>query len=356
MKTITLSGDVGWEITAQKLRKALAECEGQDVNLEISSHGGLVGEALEIYNVIADYPAPVTATIIGFALSAASYIPMAANKIVARGNAVMMLHNPWSMAIGDYRDMAKMSHVLDGLAEVLASGYSDYSGMERAQARTMMNAETWLFADEIVAAGLAAEMIPSDEDAGEGAGEEIDRTVAEAKAKSGLSRVKTRMKIEHRAVVDDRARIAAWVPIKKNDEADGGKIGEEKKMTKEEIAAAVAEAAAKAEAAGKVAGAEAERQRIADIKSQALPGHETIIEAMIADGKSTGADAAIAIVAAENAARKAALERLERDGNPPAPFAAVPQGGQETMSRAQWRNLSPRDRADYAAKGGKITD
>ena len=47
------------------------------------------------------------------------------------------------------------------------------------------------------------------------------------------------------------------------------------------------------------AGAQAERQRIADVRAQSLPGHEALIEKLAMDGKTTPEQAAMAVTAAE---------------------------------------------------------
>ncbi len=78
-----------------------------------------------------------------------------------------------------------------------------------------------------------------------------------------------------------------------------------------QIAAATVETA-KAEAL-KV-GAEAERKRIVEINAALIPGHEKIIEAAVADGKSTAGEVALKIVAAEKATRETKLAALEADG------------------------------------------
>lgn len=59
------------------------------------------------------------------------------------------------------------------------------------------------------------------------------------------------------------------------------------------------------------AGAEAERKRIKDVESQLLPGHEALITQFKADGKTTGEQAAIAVLNAEKEKRKTRMQTLE---------------------------------------------
>jgi len=77
----------------------------------------------------------------------------------------------------------------------------------------------------------------------------------------------------------------------------------------------------------KAEGAKAERLRIEGIEAQAMKGHETIIAAMKADGTKTGADAAMAIVAAEKAQRANMLAGLAADEQRVKGLRAEPANG-----------------------------
>ncbi len=74
---------------------------------------------------------------------------------------------------------------------------------------------------------------------------------------------------------------------------------------------------------GLVAGAEGERKRIAEVRSQLIPGHEALIEEMINDGKTTGPEAAVRVLAAEKEARVKNLENYNADGTIKVPAAAA---------------------------------
>jgi len=70
-------------------------------------------------------------------------------------------------------------------------------------------------------------------------------------------------------------------------------------------------------------GAAQERARIQAVQAQTLPGHEALIDALAFDGKTTGPEAAAAVLAAEKAARTAAAQAMAADA--PQPVAIVPQ-------------------------------
>lgn len=80
---------------------------------------------------------------------------------------------------------------------------------------------------------------------------------------------------------------------------------------------------------GKTLGAAAERQRIADVRAQLIPGHDALIDQLAADGKTTGPEAAVKMVAAEKVSKEAALAAFKADGalgvaQPAAPAPAGP--------------------------------
>lgn len=54
-------------------------------------------------------------------------------------------------------------------------------------------------------------------------------------------------------------------------------------------------------------GAKAENDRVKSVQAQSFPGHEALIAEMIADGKTTGSEAAIRILAAEREGKKTAI-------------------------------------------------
>jgi hypothetical protein len=104
-------------------------------------------------------------------------------------------------------------------------------------------------------------------------------------------------------------------------------------------------------------GARQERDRIADVRAQCIPGHEGLIAQLELDGQSTGAEAAKAIVAAEKQARQQHAAAFTSQGNQPVPLAGDPgQGGAKAMKRAEFNALSLMERAETVKSGVKIVD
>ncbi len=103
-------------------------------------------------------------------------------------------------------------------------------------------------------------------------------------------------------------------------------------------------------------GAEAETERIRDVRAQLIPGHEDLIARLELDGKSTGADAAKAIVAAEKQLRKRAAEAMENNANDPVPPANPDDGNRKEMRRRDFDALSIEEQRAFIASGGVPKD
>lgn len=105
-------------------------------------------------------------------------------------------------------------------------------------------------------------------------------------------------------------------------------------------------------------GAQQERDRVADVRSQLIPGHEALISQMELDGKSTGSDAAKAIVAAEKLMRKQASQVLDDQANKPVPAGGDPNRTERatTMKRSDFNALSLVAQGEAIKSGTKIVD
>lgn len=85
---------------------------------------------------------------------------------------------------------------------------------------------------------------------------------------------------------------------------------------------------------GLAAGAQAERDRIAGVEAQSMPGHEKLIVALKADGKTTGPEAAVQVLAAERVVNAGRLSAMANDAPNPAPHAPAPAAGAQAAAAA----------------------
>jgi len=156
---ISISGEIGWAVTAQSITEQLEKADGQDVVIEIASPGGAVFEGVEIFNAIRNYEGRTEARIIGMAASMASYIPLAADKVIAEDNATFMIHNVWTIAMGDSEALMDEAERLESLNKLLAQEYIKKTGKSEKEVLEMMAAETWLYGKEIKKAGFVDGLI-----------------------------------------------------------------------------------------------------------------------------------------------------------------------------------------------------
>lgn len=155
------------ETSAQHFREELAKHpEASQINLYINSYGGSVFEGTAIYSQLRRHPAKKTAYIDGFACSVASVIAMAADKIIMPRNAMMMIHNAWMFAVGNSTELRKAADDLEQINKGNRQAYLMKAGDKLPEAKLieLLDAESWLTADDCLAYGLADEYAEKDAD------------------------------------------------------------------------------------------------------------------------------------------------------------------------------------------------
>lgn len=178
MRTLFLNGEIsdetwyGDEVTPKLFKDELGAGNGP-ITVWINSPGGDVFAAAQIYNMLMDYPYDVTVKIDGLAASAASVIAMAGTTVEMSPVAMMMIHNPATIAIGDSEEMKKAVKMLDEVKESIMNAYEIKTGLARDKISKLMDAESWFNAKKAVELGFADKILFSDGQGGvtEGAGE-----------------------------------------------------------------------------------------------------------------------------------------------------------------------------------------
>lgn len=144
----------GDEITPQSFRDELYAEEG-DITLWLNSPGGNVFAAAEIYTMIRDYPHRVTVKIASIAASAASVIAMAGNTVQMSPTALLFVHDPSTIAMGNAKDMEKAIATLNEVKESIINAYAAKTGLSRNRISKLMSDETWINAKKAVELGFA---------------------------------------------------------------------------------------------------------------------------------------------------------------------------------------------------------
>ena len=157
-------GGGGWfseGLTAKQFANDLKAMGKLDtLQVRINSAGGDVFDGLAIYNTLRRHEARKEVSIDGMALSIASVIAMAGDKISMAENAMMMIHDPWSIAMGTATDFREQADLLDQIKENTIVTYMRKAKGSEQHVRDMMSAETWFRAADAVEEGFADEMTP----------------------------------------------------------------------------------------------------------------------------------------------------------------------------------------------------
>lgn len=148
----------GGGVTAKNFQKELSGIKAAQIDLHINSPGGAAFDGITIYNLLKQHPAKVTTYIDGLAASIASAIALAGDKIIMAENALWMMHNPSGRVIGNSNDMRGMADVLDKVRDSIKMAYVGKSGKTDEEIVALLDAETWMNADEAKEAGFIDEI------------------------------------------------------------------------------------------------------------------------------------------------------------------------------------------------------
>jgi ATP-dependent Clp endopeptidase proteolytic subunit ClpP len=160
---IDIYDEIGWFGTsAADFIHDLRQVKTPNIELHINSPGGDVFDGVAIYTSLRQHKAQVHVIIDSLAASAASFIAMAGDQITAMANAMLMIHDPWGLVIGNAADMREMGDLLDKHGDNIAAIYANRAGGTVADWREAMLAETWYLADEAKEAGLVDEVDDAD--------------------------------------------------------------------------------------------------------------------------------------------------------------------------------------------------
>lgn len=162
---ITLYGDIsdvswwGDEITPTQFKSDLDDMgDVENIDVYINSGGGDVFAGYAIYNMLMRHKAKKTVYIDGLAASIASLIAMAGDEIIMPANSMMMIHNAWSVVMGNANDLREMAEQLDKVDGLLADTYVKRTGLDVDEIKEMMANETWLTGAEAYEKGFATQL------------------------------------------------------------------------------------------------------------------------------------------------------------------------------------------------------
>ncbi|MDP0489295.1 MAG: Clp protease ClpP [Fusobacterium sp. JB020] len=142
------------DVTPKLFKEELFSDDG-DVVIWLNSPGGDCIAASQIYSMLMDYPFNITVKIDGIAASAASVIAMAGTKVLLAPTALMMIHNPMTVAFGNHEDMKKAIDMLNQVKESIINAYELKTNQPRSKLSKLMDSETWMNANKAIELGFA---------------------------------------------------------------------------------------------------------------------------------------------------------------------------------------------------------
>jgi ATP-dependent Clp protease protease subunit len=96
------------------------------------------------------------------AASAASVVAMAGDRISMSPVAMMMIHNPMTVAMGDHKAFQQAMDMLEEVKESIINAYELKTGQSRTVISHMMDDETWFNAKKAVELGFADDILYTD--------------------------------------------------------------------------------------------------------------------------------------------------------------------------------------------------
>lgn len=141
--------DADWGVGSQEVIAAINSAKDAKVlNIRINSPGGDVFEGRAIMEAIKRFDGKTVAHIDSLAASAATSIALSADEVVMADGALFMIHNASGMVWGDKHDMRNTADLLEKVEGSIVNDYTTKTGKDSAAIVAMMDAETWMTAQE----------------------------------------------------------------------------------------------------------------------------------------------------------------------------------------------------------------
>lgn len=156
-----IAGSTWWgdEVTPKQFKEDLdALGDIETLNVFVNSPGGDVFAGQAIYSILKRYDAQVNVYVDGLAASAASLVAMAGDTIIMPANALMMIHNPWTWGDGNASEFRKLADDLDKVRDSMVTAYESRSALTKDEIIELLDAETWLSAEDCKEYGFCDEI------------------------------------------------------------------------------------------------------------------------------------------------------------------------------------------------------
>ena len=277
----------------------------KELNVVINSGGGSVFSASEIYTELKKFAGNVKVEIVGVAASAASVIAMAGTHIAMAPTGQLMIHNAMNSAEGDYRVMNHNSDFLQKVNRSIMNAYISKTGKTVDELKQLMDAETWMTAQEAKEAGFIDEIMFESE-----VGAVASMNIPELSGGMLPEEVINRMR-ELLASQEKGISVVNSVGVQQNI-----KEGVNKKMDLQELKNQYPELVEQIRNEAKEEAIAAERKRIQEIENIAVPGAEEIINKAKFETGATAGEVAVEILKNDALKKSMMLQNIKEDAQP----------------------------------------
>lgn len=140
-----------WGIGAKDFKQFIdMNADAPEIHIHINSPGGSAFEGRTIATLIRSFKGKTICHVDGIAASAASIVAVACDEVRMAVGTMLMIHNAWSVVGGNKDDFIAQAELLEKCDQAMATDYEMKTGLAREEIIEMMNAETWLSADEAI--------------------------------------------------------------------------------------------------------------------------------------------------------------------------------------------------------------
>ena len=147
-----------------KFREELKKYDGKNITVWINSNGGYMIAGCAIYTALMEFKGKKIVKIDGIAASAASVIAMAGDTILMSPASLIMIHNPWTFAVGDVHEFEKEVRALNACKEMIINAYEKKTKLSREKISDFMDEEKFFSPQEAIENCFSDGMLYQDEE------------------------------------------------------------------------------------------------------------------------------------------------------------------------------------------------
>ena len=164
--SIYLYGDIvdyAWwneDVSPEDIKTELSIADdASEIDVRINSGGGSVFAGMAIYSLLKSHKATINVYIDGIAASIASVIAMAGDNVYMHAGSMLMIHNPWTITMGDSNSLRKEADVLDKIRDSIIAIYKTQSILDEKVIKKLVDKESWFTASEAKEMGFITEIL-----------------------------------------------------------------------------------------------------------------------------------------------------------------------------------------------------